>query len=890
MFDHSPYPAHGDPSTYHSPQPSVLSPAAAYALAAQHGRPHTPESIPRRREPWQPSSAESPKHTVGNPYEQHLRATRRASDESEATTTKSADQQDRRWDEDGYELDANGYAIRLGELAQNGHRLGRSTTEDRKVLDEHDQTRGGIIAGEFNPNGYNDYDEEEDSPYPEVRASVSNIDDPEMPVLTFRTWTLGLTMTVIVSAANCFFMFRYPSPYITPIIVQILIYPIGKLMAYLPTSTWRVPRWLQFVPGLGDEFSFNPGPFNIKEHTIIVIMANVATGPAYGVNFTAAAEKFYNHKFGVGFDILLVLTTQMIGFGVAGLSRRFLVWPSSMIWPQNLVFCTLLNTLHAEDDDEDVAPGGKKRLSRYKFFVYVFIAAFFFYWLPGYLFTALSAFSFICWAAPNNVVVNQLFGVYSGLGMSLLTFDWSQINYLGSPLVIPWWAEVNIFAGFFIAFWVMAPIMYYTNVWETAYLPISSSYVFDRFGSTYNSSAVVDIATMKLNLTAYEEYSPLYLPITYAMLYGTSFMLASSVLVHTALYQGKGILRVMMKVTRDDDDIHMKLMRSYKEVPEWWYMIFLVIAVGLSIATIAGFDTQMPVWGLIVALAIGFIYVLPGGFVYAMTGSSISINLILELVAGYAMPDLPLANMLFKVYAYEAMASTLTFVQDLKLGHYMKVPPRACFAAQGTATFVGALVQVGVKRWLFSAVPDLCDPRQAAQLTCPNATVFYSSSVVWGLIGPQRLFGIGKKYNAILWWLFAGAVLPVFTWLAAKRWPKSWVRFVSVPVAMTGAIFMPPATGINFSSWIFVGFIFQFVLRRKYFRWWSKYNFILSAGLDSATSLSIIVIFLCLLLPKNGAITLSWWGNDVYANTLDYAGVSFKEIPPEGFGPSSGWA
>lgn len=48
--------------------------------------------------------------------------------------------------------------------------------------------------------------------------------------------------------------------------------------------------------------------------------------------------------------------------------------------------------------------------------------------------------------------------------MGVLTFDWSQIAYLGSPLIVPWWAEVNIFCGFALAFWVIAPIMYYTNV------------------------------------------------------------------------------------------------------------------------------------------------------------------------------------------------------------------------------------------------------------------------------------------------------------------------------------------------------------------------------------------------------------------------------------------
>jgi hypothetical protein len=48
--------------------------------------------------------------------------------------------------------------------------------------------------------------------------------------------------------------------------------------------------------------------------------------------------------------------------------------------------------------------------------------------------------------------------------MGLFTFDWSQIAYIGSPLVIPWWAQVNVFFGFFFAFWVIVPAMYYTNV------------------------------------------------------------------------------------------------------------------------------------------------------------------------------------------------------------------------------------------------------------------------------------------------------------------------------------------------------------------------------------------------------------------------------------------
>lgn len=49
----------------------------------------------------------------------------------------------------------------------------------------------------------------------------------------------------------------------------------------------------------------------------------------------------------------------------------------------------------------------------------------------------------------------------------------------------------------------------------------------------------------------------------------------------------------------------------------------------------------------------------------------------------------------------------------------------------------------------------------------------------------------------------------------------------------------------------------EFWMRRRYFRWWSKFNFILSAGLDSGTVLSGLLIFLALQLPLDGSISSS---------------------------------
>ena len=227
----------------------------------------------------------------------------------------------------------------------------------------------------------------------------------------------------------------------------------------LPIRTFYLPRWL----GSG-EFSLNPGPFNIKEHAVIVVMANVSLGTAYAMYAVVSTELWYGRNMGVGFEILFILVTQLTGFAFAGVCRRFVVWPASMIWPSTLVVATNLNTLHAEDE---AFQGG---MSRLRFLLISGGAAFAYYFLPGFLFTALSYFSFVCWIAPNSKVVNELFGVDTGLGLSILTFDWSQITWIGSPLTAPWWAQVNIGLGFLLFYWIIVPIMYYTNVSDPPFL------------------------------------------------------------------------------------------------------------------------------------------------------------------------------------------------------------------------------------------------------------------------------------------------------------------------------------------------------------------------------------------------------------------------------------
>jgi len=76
-----------------------------------------------------------------------------------------------------------------------------------------------------------EYEEEEDSPYAEVRASVSNMDDPDMPVLTFRMWAIGIFLNVGSAAINAFFNFRNPQLYVVSL-------PILCVQRVSPSATY----------------------------------------------------------------------------------------------------------------------------------------------------------------------------------------------------------------------------------------------------------------------------------------------------------------------------------------------------------------------------------------------------------------------------------------------------------------------------------------------------------------------------------------------------------------------------------------------------------------------------------------------------------------------------
>ncbi|KAF9966659.1 hypothetical protein BGZ73_000944, partial [Actinomortierella ambigua] len=123
-------------------------------------------------------------------------------------------------------------------------------------------------------------EEEENSPIPEVAAVVSNKDDSTLPTMTFRYFVLGTFFAILLSFLNMFMWFRSTPMSLTALVVQLLTYPAGKFMA----------KVLPYGP-------LNPGPFNIKEHVLITLTANVAAQPAYSIDVTVIQKVWYKEDF-----------------------------------------------------------------------------------------------------------------------------------------------------------------------------------------------------------------------------------------------------------------------------------------------------------------------------------------------------------------------------------------------------------------------------------------------------------------------------------------------------------------------------------------------------------------------------------------------------------------
>jgi hypothetical protein len=156
-------------------------------------------------------------------------------------------------------------------------------------------------------------------------------------------------------------------------------------------------------------------------------------------------RKHYGQDWSFVYQWLLVLSTQLVGFSMGGVAKRFLVSPPSMsaclltllslakrwiiaVWPANLVTCALFNTLHSQ-----VYSGFRDTgMSRERFFLYGFLASFI--WCECacafVLFVAKSILRFLSWISVHRSVY-LLLGKLSTIGAPSMSVRLTYMNQSG---------------------------------------------------------------------------------------------------------------------------------------------------------------------------------------------------------------------------------------------------------------------------------------------------------------------------------------------------------------------------------------------------------------------------------------------------------------------------
>lgn len=109
--------------------------------------------------------------------------------------------------------------------------------------------------------------------------------------------------------------------------------------------------------------------------------------------------------------------------------------------------------------------------------------------------------------------------------------------------------------------------------------------------------------------------------------------------------------------------------RNYPGVPTRFYVLcFVTMLAAASYIIIAYPILQLPFFGLLLALGMSAVFLVPLGILAALTNVTIGLNVGSELVAGLLFPQQPISNIVFKTYSYMSLVQAIDLSSDLKLG------------------------------------------------------------------------------------------------------------------------------------------------------------------------------------------------------------------------------
>ncbi|KAH7309857.1 oligopeptide transporter 2 [Stachybotrys elegans] len=751
------------------------------------------------------------------------------------------------------------------------------------------------------------------SPYAEVRAVTLPYDDQNEACESFRAYVLGYFWVCVCTALNSFFAPRQPGISIPGSVVQLLLVPMGRGMAYI------LPDW--GFTYRGTRYTLNPGPWTTKEQLFATIIFSGASsiGNLTGL-LVLRMPVFFNQRWATfGFNIMLALANQVYGLGMAGILRRLAVYPVGAVWPNTLPTLALNRTLIHRDVTNEKVHGWT--VTRYKMFILCSIIFIVYYWIPNQLFVGIRLFNWMTWISPNNFNLATITGSYGGMGfnpLSTLDPNVSGIHTMDAPF----FAQLQQYVMRALA-GIVIIIMYYTNAFWAAYMPINSNGAFDKTGSAYNITEVLG-DNQRLDVDKYREYGPPYFAIANLFVTGANFIYYTFSIVYVFTKYWKPIKKAFwgiivntwkrQSVYTGFTDGHTRMMLKYKEVPEWWYGCVFAFGFVVSIISLTAWPTDTPWWSILGVTGVGAVLTIPWVVITSIANTGIALNVIWQVLPGLWFPGQPLPQLIILMLgaAFESMAGS--FCHDLKYAHYASLPPRAVFRGHVSSVIVNCIIYCAILEALiaYAGVDNtLCQWNNRQAMVCSYAHSVWSSTIQFGAFGTNNMFSL---YPILPWCFLIGALLGA-AWIISENvlprlrtriqgtmnekrfelfdryfWSPAAAVFSCLhpAIALSGALQWAGNNNLTYATLgIYLAWFFQYYLKRRYTAWWGKYSYLIFAGLSVGVAISALIVTLVFQFGAGQGADFAWWGNNVpregVDNQLYNNNASLYPLPEEGF-------
>lgn len=324
--------------------------------------------------------------------------------------------------------------------------------------------------------------------------------------------------------------------------------------------------------------------------------------------------------------------------------------------------------------------------------------------------------------------------------------------------------------------------------------------------------------------------------------------------------------------------------------------------------------TQTPWYSIIGVTAVGALLTIPWVIIESIASTGISLNVIWQVLPGVWWPGRPLPQLIILMLggAFEQMAGG--FTADLKYAHYAKIPPRAVFRGHVFSCVVNCFVYCAILEVMlvyFNSNHTLCSWDNKEHMVCAYANSVYSSVIFFGAFGTNNMF---KLYPILPWCFLIGAVLGL-AWVTgekvmprARRYAKARMdekQFLSFDqyfwrpasrvlgclnpaIALSGALQWAGNNNLTYATLaIYLAWLFQYYLKRRFTAWWGKYAYLIFAGLSVGVAVSGLIVTLVFSFGVGKNTSFNWWGNEVSTKGVDYQlynnNASLLPLPDSGY-------